>query len=611
VKNKIDIPKNSILGLHYSGMHDSSITVMSSNGEIIFASALERFSRIKGDGRFPFSLLNLLPLENITTVSLTNAKKYVIPENNESKTHPIKLKNPVIYDRSHNPIWEKQIESFFYNKKINYFNHHLCHASSSFYSSNFDEAICLVYDGGMSNEHYFGGIYFASKDNGIKPIDMFSSQEYSNITYLYMFITTLLGFKPLRHEGKITGLAALGKINIECKNILEEFLYEPKPLVNWIHIYQTEEIPRLTINYMQKQDYLKIFSQFTKEDIAATLQNITEEHIYKILKNLNSLDIKSKNICLSGGLFANVKVNQRVFESDFENIFVSPPMGDDGTSLGAAYLCLPNNKKKNIQFNNVYLGYEDKKSNLNQLITEKKITPLQIEEKNLSNFIADKLAKGKIVAIFQNSVEFGPRALGNRTILAPATQEGINDGLNKKLSRTEFMPFAPVIRDIDTDKYFKLKDGEKNTARFMTITCYCTNLAREDVPAVVHVDDTARPQIVSKKDNKLIYEILTKYSQKTNVLALVNTSFNIHEEPIINNYEDAIKGFFEAGLDYLYLDGNVISLEDNKDIYIKYLREKIYKTTKLLKDTNHEKEKYFSLYENEKQSKAKIETIKS
>jgi len=309
VKNKIDIPKNSILGLHYSGMHDSSITVMSSNGEIIFASALERFSRIKGDGRFPFSLLNLLPLENITTVSLTNAKKYVIPENNESKTHPIKLKNPVIYDRSHNPIWEKQIESFFYNKKINYFNHHLCHASSSFYSSNFDEAICLVYDGGMSNEHYFGGIYFASKDNGIKPIDMFSSQEYSNITYLYMFITTLLGFKPLRHEGKITGLAALGKINIECKNILEEFLYEPKPLVNWIHIYQTEEIPRLTINYMQKQDYLKIFSQFTKEDIAATLQNITEEHIYKILKNLNSLDIKSKNICLSGGLFANVKVN--------------------------------------------------------------------------------------------------------------------------------------------------------------------------------------------------------------------------------------------------------------------------------------------------------------
>jgi len=606
MRKKIDIPKNSILGLHYSGMHDSSITVLSNSGEIVFASSLERFTRVKGDGRFPFELLELLPIENISTVALTNAKEYIVPESNESKIHPIRLKHSLISNRSHSPIWKEQIESFFYNKEIKYFNHHLCHASSSFYASDFNEAICLIYDGGMSNEHYFGGVYFASKEDGIEPIDLFSAQEYSNITYLYMFVTALLGFKPLRHEGKITGLAAFGKVNIECKKVLESLLYEPKFLFQWLNMYEYDNIPNLSINHKQKELYLKQFLRFSKEDIAATLQNITEEHIYKILQNLKNKGIESKNICLSGGLFANVKVNQRVFEFGFENIFISPPMGDDGTSLGAAYLCLEKGKRKKIQFNNVYLGYKEDKVNLKKIIKENNIKLLSIEQDNISSFIAKKLAEGKIFAIFQNSAEFGPRALGNRTILAPATQKSINDGLNKKLGRTEFMPFAPIVRDIDVDKYFKLKDGEKNTARFMTITCYCTNLARRDVSAVVHIDNTARPQIVLSKDNPLIYDILTEYSKLTNIFALVNTSFNIHGEPIVNSYVDAIRGFFEAGLDYLYIDGSMVSLEENKDIYIKYLKEKVYKTKKALKEQRQEKEKYISYFKEQKRAKEEL-----
>ena len=282
-------------------------------------------------------------------------------------------------------------------------------------------------------------------------------------------------------------------------------------------------------------------------------------------------------------------------------------MGDDGTSLGAAFLSLDNKKRKNINFKNVYLGYKEKKSDLEKIIEEKNIKTISLKNEDISTFIAEKLADGKIVAIFQDRAEFGPRALGNRTILAPATQESINDGLNKKLSRTEFMPFAPVIRDIDSDKYFKLYDGERNTARFMTITCYCTNLAKKDVPAVVHKDKTARPQIVYKYDNKLVYDILTEYSMQTNIFALVNTSFNIHEEPIVNSYEDAIKGFFEAGLDYLYIDGKMISMDENKDIYVRYLIEKIHKLEKSLKEANKEKGKYLSFYENEQQAKERLE----
>ena len=573
--NRIDIAKDSILGLHYSGMHDSSVSIMDSKGNIVFASSLERFTRIKGDGRFPYKILDFISLENISTIAITNNETYQIAKDSSSKIHSIKLEESCAYDRSHEKIWKKQIESYFFTKKIQYNNHHLCHASSSFYCSEFDESLCLVYDGGMSNEHWFGGVYFANKKDGIKELDLFSSQEYSNITFLYLTITALLGFTPLKHEGKITGLAALGKINTKCKDIFNKWLLNPSkyigPIVKWTNMYETDKIPTLKVNPIQKDILLEDLKEFKKEDIAATLQYITEEHIWQILTNIKKLNIKTKNICLSGGLFANVKVNQRIFEFGFDNIFISPPMGDDGTSLGAAILAL---KNKNIQFKNVYFGYKENK-NIEEFLKKKNIK--YINPQNKEEFLAQQLADGKICAIYQDRAEFGPRALGNRTILAPVTQDSINDGLNKKLSRTEFMPFAPVVRDIDVDKYFKLKDGEKNTARFMTITCNCTKLANEDCPAVVHVDNTARPQIVSQDDNEIIYNILTNYSNMTNIFALVNTSFNIHEEPIVNDYTDAIKGFFEAGLDYLYIDGLIISLQDNIDIHIDYLRQKIYK----------------------------------
>lgn len=569
---KLDIPPRSVLGLNYSGMHDSSIAIVAPDGEVLYALSLERVSRHKQDGRFPFQLLEDIPWDKISNVAVSNSEKYIVPENSQSKTHPVKLPKDIVADRSHSDEYYRLLKGI--KKEKEFFSHHKAHASSSFYGSRFDDAICLVYDGGMFNEHWFGGIYGASKKEGIKTIDLFSTQSYSNITHLYTYITALLGFSPLRHEGKITGLAAYGKVTPELKELLTSWFHNPEkliPLFQWEDIYATNTPPSIKINQTNLKKVQDELSQFSKEDLAATVQFLTEEHIMQILTNLKKLDIKQDNICLAGGLFANVKINQRVSEFGFKNIFIAPPMSDDGTALGAAWLSLSQKTKLKAEpFKNVYFGDGDSLKNFLNKNSSIKYDRYEKTEK----FIAKKLSEGFVFAIFQGDSEFGPRALGNRSILAQATHYDINNGLNKRLSRTEFMPFAPVIRDVDCQKYFYLKEGEKFTAKFMTITVNCTKDAKLNCPAVVHVDQTARPQVIEKQDNVFIYEVLTNYANMTDKYALVNTSFNIHEEPIVNSYEDAIKGFFKAGLDYLYLDGIIISLKDNKGFY-RFIKDKI------------------------------------
>lgn len=199
IKN-LDIPQESILGLNYSGMHDSSIAIVTPDGKVLYALSLERLSRQKQDGRFPHQLLENIPWDKISKVAISNSQNYIVPQNSQSLIHPVKLPKEIVVDRSHGHKYYEQLESI--PKEKLFFAHHISHASSSFYGSGLDEALCLVYDGGMYNEHWFGGVYSATKKDGIKTIDLFSTQSYSNITHLYSYITAVLGFTPLKHEGK-------------------------------------------------------------------------------------------------------------------------------------------------------------------------------------------------------------------------------------------------------------------------------------------------------------------------------------------------------------------------------------------------------------------------
>lgn len=281
-----------------------------------------------------------------------------------------------------------------------------------------------------------------------------------------------------------------------------------------------------------------------------------------------------ENICLAGGLFANVKINQRVIESGYQKLFVAPAMTDDGTALGAAWHALSGKPEFNDEFKTVYLGPSYKTSQIEEALISAEV---QFERlSNSTDTIADLLVDDQVVAVFQGGMEFGPRALGNRSVLASAARCDINESLNNRLSRTEFMPFAPVTRLEDAAECYSNIESVAYSAQFMTVTVNCSEKMMSDCPAVVHVDGTARPQLVSSEGNPFIYGVLTRYAEKTDRLAFVNTSFNRHEEPIVCSPQDALKGFFESGLDYLYLEGGyLVAFEDNFDVASKFLLEKI------------------------------------
>lgn len=578
------IPEGSVLGINYSGMHDTAIAIVSPDGTPTFAISLERISRVKQDGRPPSDLLKGLPWECIAKVAISVECEYIVPDVLTSKFHPNLLEKPLEYDCSHAPEFLQSFD-FIPVEKV-FVPHHLCHASSAFWLSGFPDSTCMVYDGGMSNEEWFGGVFNATQKNGITPIDMFSCHNYANITRIYTAITAILGFTPLRHEGKITGLAAYGTSSSSCREIINEWFLHPEKLdglVGWTNMYSSMEIPCLQADPLMVRRLRDELKKYSREDIAAAVQGIAEEHIINLLTKIISSNGGSRNLSLSGGLFANVKINQKASEIGFNKLFVSPPMSDDGTALGAALQVASENptfSSKSVQ--SMFLGSSYSKREVNQLVNENEIH--FTAPKNLAEEVAQLLADGLIVAIYQGAMEFGPRALGNRTILANADDFSINMSLNKKLGRTEFMPFAPVCLEEDANRLFQDMDCVKHTAEFMTVTRNCLEDMKTLCPAVVHCDGTARPQLITEQSNALVYKILTHYKRISGKPALVNTSFNVHEEPIICSPNDAIKGFFEAGLDVLILDGKVIELVKNRGVESKYLREKLWGKESRLKE---------------------------
>jgi carbamoyltransferase len=573
-----DVPAHSILGLSYSGMHDSSIAIITPTGEIIFAVSLERISRVKQDGRYPALLLKQVPWESIDKIAVSVEQEYDCAIDRDSLHHPAPLTEYSAFDRAHKDVFYQYLKSL--NKEIFFVPHHLSHAASAFWLSDFDNALCFVYDGGMANEEWFGGLYQASKAGNIQPIDHFGAQRYANVTHVYTAVTAVLGFTPLKHEGKITGLAAYGEKNDHCDNVLNRWLLEPRTLddlFHWKHMYSDTEVPKLTASLQKIAKLKQELGDVCKEDIAFSVQKLAENHVLEILINWQKAGHDFNNICLSGGLFANVKINQRISELGFDNLFVSPPMADDGTALGAAlHIASQGEKFKPQRAEHIFLGPVSSQAEIDELILSNDIKTLVLDkEQSAADTVAKLLDDGKIVAVYLGKSEFGPRSLGNRSILANADNPDINRSLNEKLNRTEFMPFAPMCLKSHAHLYFDNVDNVEHAAEFMTVTLDCTPIMKELCPAVVHCDGTARPQLVTATSNPFIFDVLTAYQAFNGKPAIVNTSFNVHEEPIVCSAEDALKGFFESGLDYLYLQGHIISLADNRICENKYLKQKI------------------------------------
>lgn len=416
-----------------------------------------------------------------------------------------------------------------YDGPIKRMDHHLSHAANSFYCSGFDEALCITLDGYGTG---LAGSVSAARDGKIHRLHGISYPN--SLGTLYEHVTSSLGFKPSRHEGKIVGLASYGDPSILGDILLSRIEQVPGDF----RIYEANNV------YFSR--YLA--SKFPKIDVAAAYQYVLEKVAANYVKywvDKTGID----TLVLSGGVVANVKLNQRLFEIEGVNrIFVYPNMGDGGCASGAAlYHGWPGGQKPSIS--DVYLGPDYSEPELEKALTD---AGLSYERPNyLAAEVAGLIHAGQVVARFDGRMEYGPRALGNRSIMYHAREPEVNQWLNKRLGRTEFMPFAPVTLYEAREKCYHNIRGAEHAAEFMTVTFDCTDFMRENCPAAVHVDGTARPQLIQRDVNPGYYDIVKEYEKLSGIPSLINTSFNMHEEPIVNTPDDAVRAFVKGNLDYL------------------------------------------------------------
>tara|TARA_Y100000310_G_scaffold239808_1_gene243543 strand:- start:5943 stop:7640 length:1698 start_codon:yes stop_codon:yes gene_type:complete len=560
-----------ILGINDS--HDAGVTLIDNN-KIVTSINEERLNRIKLCYGFPEkSIKEILKIsklnpENINYISIATRYAKFIPKpippsglslllmEDRSKIGDlsrylgflfksrswIKLQKVIL--RSKTKERQKKLREVLrqlgFKCPIIFVEHHLAHAASAHFTSGLDKTLIITSDAagdGLSTTVSIG--------NKEKITRLYEASSYNSIAKFYSYVTSILGFKMGKHEGKTTGLAAHGKptyINVFKKMIISK----DGKLLNISNSRHEQSIKKILKN---------IGTDFNKEDLASSIQTHLENEFIKFVDYWCN-KIKIKNIVLSGGLFANVKLNQKIHELDnVDFVYIHPHMGDGGLSMGAALFLQNKFRYHNKKLNTVYFGNEYSNDEIKKVLDEHKLKYKRY--KNIEYEIAKLLTKGKVIARFNGPMEYGPRALGNRSILYQATNPSVNDWLNKRLKRTEFMPFAPVTLKEHASKNYNEMKGAEYASKFMTLTFDCSKIMKKNCPAVVHIDNTARPQIISKEENISYYNILKEYYKLTKLSTIVNTSFNIHEEPIVCTPKDAIKSFEQGHLDYLAI-GNFI-----------------------------------------------------
>lgn len=420
---------------------------------------------------------------------------------------------------------------------VKYFDHHLCHNASAYYGSGFESCYAVSID---AFGDCFSSRIYACADGRMTLLRTIPA--YHSPAHHYAYVTALLGFIPTRHEGKVTGLAAFGN-PAETARILGERL----------HYSAAHRAPRVTGYYQKPEvEYLRTaLAGHSKEDIAAGVQRVLEDVATRYIKD-NIERPADTAIALSGGVAANVRLNQKVRELGFRDLYVFPHMGDGGLALGACYAANAGARGggRNQKLTDVYLGssFSD-----GEIETTLRTSGFSWRRSNaLEREVAEHVAAGRIVARFTGRMEYGPRALCNRSILYRCDDPGVNTWLNARLKRTEFMPFAPVLLREDAPRFLKdYRPAASIAASYMTITYDVTDLCKQQAPAIVHVDGTARPQIVDRDANPSMFGILTEYKKLRGFSVMVNTSFNMHEEPIIRTPEEAVESVKQAELDVL------------------------------------------------------------
>lgn len=439
-------------------------------------------------------------------------------------------RDAAVFHRKWHEELDAALEDLGLSNKLSRVEHHASHAANAYYTSGFDAALIVTLDG------YGSGLAGSvSEGRGGRMTRLHNVEYPHSLGTFYESVTSALGLKPSRHEGKVVGLAAYGDPEVLQDVLLSRF------------DQRDGDFKILESNNLFFARWLA--SHFPKIDVAAAYQRVLElVAVAYVAYYVRQTGLRS--LVLSGGVVANVKLNQRLKEiPGVEHIFVHPNMGDGGCGTGAALLQFAETSDLSRPLRDVYWGPEFSDAEIGEALARARLpsthhSPIEPE-------VARLIAAGKVVARFNGRMEYGPRALGNRSILYHAKEPAVNQWLNQRLGRTEFMPFAPATLFDERHACYKNVDGAEYAAQFMTITFDCTERMKRESPAAVHVDGTARPQLVTERANPSFHRILTEYHRLSGIPCVINTSFNMHEEPIVCTPDDAVRAFLQGNLDYL------------------------------------------------------------
>lgn len=560
-----------ILGI--SALDNNSCAMLYEDNKVLAAIAEERLSRVKMQTGFPARAIEkVLEISGKTLADVDKVAYPFFDWKEEAKrigntyvrnmAYNVRTDTPaaskawhqaqfskwaaqaVADHRKYTQMLEEGLESLGLTDKLQRVEHHLSHHAAAYYCSPF-------YNGGekalvLSLDWYGGGLAGAvaiAHPNG--DFERLHSFEYPHsLGLFYAQVTGALGFKMSRHEGKIVGLAAYGDPNVLYDKVRGRF---------------TVEDGDFKYNSGMDDRFVKdLAKRYSREDVAAVWQKVLEDVVTEVVGYYVDR-YNLENVVMAGGVAANVKMNQRVFEiPGVEGIYVHQAMGDDGTGTGAALWVAHTQGVLTPEFTlpNVYLGPEYSDEEIKAALDRHGVKARLY--KDIEKAVANRLHKGHVVARFNGRMEYGPRSLGNRSILYHCREPEVNKWLNDQLKRTEFMPFAPACLYEEGEKCFKNLKGADYAAKFMTITFDGTDFFNETAPAASHVDGTARPQLVSEDINPSFYRIIKEYQKLSDLPNVINTSFNMHEEPIVCTPDDAIRAYLQGHIHYLAI-GNYLA----------------------------------------------------
>ena len=605
----------SILGIS-AFYHDSAACILI-DGEIIAAAQEERFTRKKHDPSYPHNAIKFVL--NYANLKLSDVDSIVFFEkpflkferlletyvafapkgfSSFSKAMPIWIKEKLFQKKLLFDNLKTLDKKYISDKNLHFSEHHLSHAASAFFPSPFEEAIILTIDG---VGEWATATVAVGKNN---EIDIKKEMHFPHsLGLLYSAFTYYTGFKVNSGEYKLMGLAPYGK---------PIYIDKIKELIK-IKEDGSFKLDQSYFNYatgltMTNNKFNNLFGQKERNpkkekinqfhmDIAASIQKVTEEVMIKLTKSIRK-EFGIKNLCLAGGVALNCVANGKVFkEKIFENIWIQPAAGDAGGSLGAAlalWYTDKNNKRKISPVDDMkgaYLGSEFTQEQIEEELEKIGANFETLEYEDLINITSQNLSNQKAIGWFQGRMEFGPRALGCRSILGDPRSDKMQKNLNLKVKyRESFRPFAPSILKDDLTKWFdldvdspymllvadiishkKIKMSENHKKLFGIDKL---NIKRSEIPAVTHIDYSARIQTVTKERNERYFDLLTKFKEITGCPVLVNTSFNVRGEPIVNSPTDAFNCFMGTELDFLVI-GNCIldKKKQNQNLKKDYTRE--------------------------------------